>query len=318
MANAVASATASDVLLFNSLFQYDSDAELLALLKGRKRRANVLMILVSEGGIADVAYKVARCLQRSYESYTIFVHGYCKSAGTLCVLGAHGVVMSDSAELGPLDVQIAKRDELGERSSGLVAGEALAALQTQAFEMYEEYFLRILQRSGNAVTFRTASEIASQLTVGLFGPLYAQINPVEVGEMARSMRVANDYGKRLGARSANLTAQALELLCQTYPSHGFVIDADEAKSVFVNVRHPTPDEMALAECLGSDAHTPVEGSDIRFLNDPLPLTTEKADHDKQSRPDVSGEPATVAAHEGANGIFFAPGSEGSVGAQTAG
>jgi hypothetical protein len=309
---ALSAAIDSDILLFNSQFHVDTDHKLLKLVKGRERRSNVLVILVSEGGSADAAYKVARCLQNNYTSFTIYVHGYCKSAGTLCVLGAHAVIMSDSAELGPLDVQVAKRDELGERSSGLVAGQALASLQTRAYEMYEEYFLQILQGSGGLVTFRTASDIALRMTVGLFEPLYAQINPVEVGEMARSMRIARDYGERLGGHSGNMKSDALEYLCETYPSHGFVIDCDEAKSLFKNIREPTDSEHALAESLGPLALRPLQSSQIRFLNDPP--TAERTDDEQEpvnDSPDANNADAAETTGEGASGSIPAADSEGS-------
>lgn len=313
-ANALAEETDSDILLFNSQFQADTDGLVLKLILGRKRRKNVTLILVSEGGIADAAYKIARCLQKSYTSYTAFVHGYCKSAGTLCLLGAHGVVMSVAAELGPLDVQVAKRDELGQRSSGLVAGEALAALKDRAFEMYEEFFLQILQRSEQAVTFRTASDIASQIVVGLFEPLYAQINPVEVGEMARSMRIANDYGQRLGVHSGNLTTSALELLCQTYPSHGFVIDDAEAASLFKNIRCPTDSELHLALLEGL-AQIPMRKPFIAFLNDSI-TTRQDAHHEPPAEPDAAIAAHSSCAREG--GELDATSAEGAVGTEQAG
>jgi hypothetical protein len=270
LAAEIADESDSDILLINSPFEVDTDSKVFRLVKPRSRRRNVTFFLVSEGGNADAAYKVARCLQKNYTRVTAFVHGYCKSAGTLCVLGAHDLIMSDSGELGPLDVQIAKKDELGERSSGLVAGEALASIKSKAFDMYEDFFLQILERSSNLVTFKTASDIALRMTVGLLEPLYAQINPVEVGEMARSMRVANDYGRRLGLYSKNLEDDALELLCQTYPSHGFVIDCDEATSLFRRVRGPTEQEALLASMLGTVAQDPASKPLIAFLNAELP------------------------------------------------
>src|ERR1019366_346405 len=114
--------------------------------------------------------------------------------------------------------------------------------------------------------FRTASDIAAKLTVGLFEPLYSQINPVEVGEVARSMRIAQDYGKRLGGFSKNLKPSALELLCETYPSHGFVIDDSEAESLFKNLRAPTEIEAEIASLLGPLALTPHDKPQIFFLN----------------------------------------------------
>ena len=302
---AYAAATDSDLLLLNSGFEAETDAVVLEAIKSRKRRKNVTMILVTEGGNADAAYKVARFLQKNYTSVTGFVHGYCKSAGTLCLLGVHQLVMSDSAELGPLDVQLAKRDELGQRSSGLVAAEARASLEARALEMYEDYFLQILSRSGYAVTFRTASDIAGQITVGLFEPLYAQINPVEVGEMARSMRIAMDYGKRLGAFSNNLRPQALELLCETYPSHGFVIDDQEATSIFKNLRAPTASELEIASLLGPLATTPQPQARIFFLNEEFKEQPNVTQADAAGAPDPAGQgegkPNDPASAEGATG-----------------
>lgn len=304
-ATAYAEAADCDVLLVNSGFEVDTDAQVLEVIKGRKRRKNVMLLLVTEGGSADAAYKVVRFLQKNYTSITGFVHGYCKSAGTLCLLGVHQMVMSDSAELGPLDVQLTKRDELGQRSSGLVAAEALASLEARAFEMYEDYFLQILSRSGYTITFRTASDIAGRITVGLFEPLYAQINPVEVGEMARSMRVANDYGKRLGAFSGNLRPQALELLCETYPSHGFVIDDQEATSIFKNLRAPTDAEIEIATLLGKIATTPQAKPLIFFLNEELKEQLDVNQSDTAGSPDTAdegqGEPDDPGSAEGATG-----------------
>lgn len=224
-----------DVFLFNSQFNAGLDADIIAQFDRRRRRQNLLLILVSEGGNPDAAYKISRALQKRYERFTAFVHGYCKSAGTLCVLGAHEAVISESGELGPLDVQVAKKDEIGESDSGLVTSEALRSLKNQAFEM-------------------------------LLEPLFAQINPFQVGEMARSMRIAQDYGRRLGAYGQNLTEDALELLCDTYPSHGFVIDNDEAALLFRNHRAPSPEESAIVNALGSVADIPAGKPVLIFLN----------------------------------------------------
>ncbi len=49
--------------------------------------------MVTEGGDADPAYRIARCLQDHYDRFSLFVSGYCKSAGTLVALGAHELQM---------------------------------------------------------------------------------------------------------------------------------------------------------------------------------------------------------------------------------
>lgn len=266
-ANHLAEKFDSDVLLFNSGFMRGIDDDVILKIRSRRRRKNLLLILVTEGGDPDAAYRISRFIQNSYEKFTAFVPGYCKSAGTLCVLGANSLIMSDSAELGPLDIQLYKRDEIGESSSGLVAGEALTALQNKAFGMYEEFFLAIKNRSQNQITFKTASEIALKLAIGLVEPLYQQIDPIQVGEMARSMRIAKDYGQRLRVRSKNFTSDSLEMLLETYPSHGFVIDRSEAQSLLKSVREPSQEEEVLVTLLGDVAHFPGRQQCVRFLSD---------------------------------------------------
>jgi ClpP class serine protease len=118
----------ADVVLFNSEMIRWIDIHFIDSIKTNKKHPNLLLILVTSGGDADVAYRIARCAQDNYERFLVFVSGYCKSAGTLCVMGAHEIIMCDQGELGPLDVQFYKKDELGELNSGLVIEEALKTL----------------------------------------------------------------------------------------------------------------------------------------------------------------------------------------------
>ena len=107
------------------------------------------------GGDADPAYRIARCLQTKYERFLFYVSGYCKSAGTLVAIRAHQLIVSDHGELGPLDVQMSKKDELWETQSGLTVMDTLTMLQDNAFRAFETFFLTLMRNSGGAVTLRT-------------------------------------------------------------------------------------------------------------------------------------------------------------------
>lgn len=267
-ANRIADVLDADVLLINSEIKRGLDNKLIIEVTKRKLRGNIFLILVTPGGDADAAYRIARCLQDYYEKFIAFITGYCKSAGTLCILGATEIVMSDMGELGPLDVQVSKKDELFELSSGLIAQEALQVLQGKAIEMFEDYMLAIKIHSGGQITFKTASEIALKISVGLMEPLYSQIDPIQVGEAARSMRIATAYGERLMIKSKNFSEITLEALRDTYPSHGFVIDKREVKHLFNNVRASSEDEDRLRQSLGELGYVPSEGiMYVQFLSD---------------------------------------------------
>ncbi len=102
----------SDILLINS----GIDREMIRLVTERQnRQQDILVILTTEGGSADAAFRMARCLQSCYRRFTCVIPGWCKSAGTLICIGAHNLLIGDLGELGPLDVQLAKPDELGLR-----------------------------------------------------------------------------------------------------------------------------------------------------------------------------------------------------------
>src|SRR5262245_11961154 len=125
-ANLAAAALDADVLLLNAGLDRSIAAQLIELVAKRNRRQNVLLLLVTSGGDAHGAYQIARCLQTSYAKCLVFVTGYCKSAGTLVAIGAHELIVGSRGELGPLDVQMSKPDELMLRQSGLTATAALS------------------------------------------------------------------------------------------------------------------------------------------------------------------------------------------------
>ncbi len=217
-------------------------------------KPNCLLLLTTLGGDADVAYGMARCLQRKYENgrFVVFVSETCKSAGTLLTIGANELIMTDHSDLGPLDVQLGKPDELGEVISGLTPVQALKFLSDETFKLFEYYFLELMRRSDYRITTKTASEIASRITTGLFAPIYAQLDPMRLGEYRRDMMVAAEYGKRLdqgNLKTGEARSDPLQRLTHEYPSHGFVIDREEAQEIFNMVRPPERQETALAALL---------------------------------------------------------------------
>jgi hypothetical protein len=240
----------------------------------------VLVLLVTSGGDADAAYKIARALQRYYTRFSASIPGYCKSAGTIVATGAHELIIHDHGELGPLDVQMRKPDELWETSSGLTVMEALTTLEQQAYRMLEDCFLSIKGGSGGQVTFKTATEVAVKTVTGLLHPVFEQIDPMHVGEAGRAMNVGSNYGERLGRYGENLRPHALAQLVAGFSSHSFVIDREEAATYFENVREPTPDEEALADALGDAARIPLEQPAWGYLTDEIALQGEEVSVDE--------------------------------------
>ena len=259
-ATALAEETDSDIFLFNSEIRRPWDDEIIHQCENLNRRKNISLILVTEGGDADSAYRIARCFQDMYEKFTCIVPSYCKSAGTLMVIGAHELVMCNSGELGPLDVQMSKKDEIAEFQSGLTVMASLKALHEKSFSAFEHFFLTIKKKSRGAITLRTATSIAAKLTAGLFAPIFQQIEPMHVGEAFRATAISREYGMRLNVESSNVTQRSLEWLIAAYPTHGFVIDRSEATAIFENVREPNESERKLTILLEENASGPLAGN----------------------------------------------------------
>ncbi|MBI4321180.1 MAG: SppA protein [Chloroflexi bacterium] len=249
IANKVAAKQEADVLLYNGIIARPYDQEFIELVRKQKAHANVILMLVTEGGDPDAAYRMARALQRDYEKFICYVSGYCKSAGTLLAIGADELIMCDHGELGPLDIQLSKKDELFGMESGAVAFTAIHRLYGHAFLAFEHFFLTTLRASGFTITTRTAANIATNLTTGLFGPVFQQIDPMHVGKAGREMSIANRYGSLLDQHSRNMQPGALDALVSGYPSQGFVIDREEALDLFRTVRCPDELERGLAYSL---------------------------------------------------------------------
>lgn len=296
MRRIVATANA-DILMFNSPIERHRDRRIIKLLEKRSCKPNLLMILVTNGGDPDAAYRISRCIQNHYDKFTVCVSGTCKSAGTLVLLGAQELAFSDHGEIGPLDIQIAKKDDLWGQESGLTVMTALTALYENAQDAFDHFLVSMTTSSGGRITVRTASEVAAKLTEALYSGISGQIDPIHMGEVNRSMAIAKEYGLRLMRKSKNFDEDALQALISGYPSHSFVIDREEAATKFKAVRECTADEAALFQELEPFSLNPSASPWIKFISDDI-LEEDVANAQTQT--------GTVLEQPGTEGIVASP------------
>ena len=171
-----------------------------------------------------------------------------------------------------------------------------------AIRAYVDFFLHTKGKIGGSITLRTASQIATEMTTGLFAPLYSQIDPLHLGEAARAMSIASQYGKRLLSEGQNIEESALDFILSEYPSHGFVIDRNEASMLFRNVRKPKESEKILEDMLGDQARWPenngtVERLPYKFLSTERPVAKSE-DGQKHSEEDDEDNNAKLGNVEG--------------------
>jgi len=259
---AVAEELDADVILYNGEITQGDWLSFREECMRNKRRINALFILVSPGGDPDAAYKIARILQSTYKRVSVFIPGWCKSAGTLIAIASSTLYISDTGELGPLDIQLAKQDELDEMASGLLLDATMKTLEQTASRMFISMLKTIRRETG--ISTRLASRLSADMVIGLLDPVFGQVEPMKIGEIARAMNITRAYGFRLAQSSKSLSdPQMLDFLINAYPDHGFVIDREEAKFIFKDVREPTASLSQLALTMGDMALVPICGAQAR-------------------------------------------------------
>lgn len=221
-------------------------------------RSSACLILVTSGGDPDAAYRISKLIQKKYDHFKVLIPGWCKSAGTLLAIGAEEIIYGPLGELGPLDVQMGKKDELYGYTSGLDVQYAINHIQNTGFKFFKDSMLNTMRVSRFQVTLKTAAEIATGLAQSYICKMTEQISPMAVGETVRIMGMADAYGTRLNEKFKNLRDQdSLDRLVSGYPSHGFVIDEEEAESLFNNVSPANGCYEELVDALGMEGCFPV-------------------------------------------------------------
>lgn len=273
-AEAVSNEYDADVIIYSGRIDDNGLSEIIGIVADAPRRPNCLLILTTNGGLPNSGYQIARLLQKSYKKFILYSPGANKSAGTLIALGAHTLVMDIFSELGPLDIQGPSGEDIMGQRSGLISRAALENLNELSYELFEHILVRMKIRFGEKFSFRLASDIATTLTSQMFSSIYGQISPEVLGTDFRDLNVGTEYGARLAKYSQNPLPTTVTKLVRKYPSHDFIIDEDEAKTLFRSVQAPTETLYALIKHLSEIVYSEQKTLFVKRLRRPAPTSTE--------------------------------------------
>lgn len=284
-----------DIFIYAGAISIDGYELICDRLRVGRQSEKALLVLATPGGDPHAGFRIARAIQHEYGQFDVLVPRYCKSAGTLVALGAKTLFMDDMSELGPLDIQVKKNDEVVGRNSGLDIIQAVNYLQNQTLTAFQTYLVGLTQDVG--LSTKVASDISSKLTTGLFEPISAQIDPVRLAEMQRATEVAFEYGSRLASHGRNLRPDGLSKLVNGYPSHGFVIDRKEARNIFTEVKKPSGFLAELSKALrdSTEIHINARKPVVYIAHYELNLDGE-AD-EPQNAPNANAGPASLTPSE---------------------
>ncbi len=193
---------------------------------GKQKRLD--LYIVSQGGFANPAYKIARLFQNySEDKFSVLVPYYAKSAATILSLGADEIIMGPSSELGPIDPQLISKDNF--QISALTLKESL------------DYITKAIKKDPE--------------TAPLYVPMMDKMNLMELGHFEREIESAKQYATEL------LTSRKRKKLEKTdaqevankfvkeYKTHGFVIDAKMACSLLGDTIKEINSEDNLWKCM---------------------------------------------------------------------
>ena len=217
------------MVLYDEMQMIESDADsIYAAVTKFSETKPILLILHSSGGYVGPAYLIGKLLHEySGGAFDIAVPRRAKSGATLVCCAANHIHMGSLSELGPIDPQFEGLPALGLKS----------AIQHIA-ELTAEY--------------PHATALLSQY-------MSQTIRPIHLGYYERVAESAVQYADRLLQPHADSLGQQpakiAKDLVYSYKDHGFVIDKQEAQSIFGDkvVLHNTPEYQvgnALYQALG--------------------------------------------------------------------
>ena len=267
-----------DIFMYSGPIERGCDLKFINKIKDEKDSDTCLIIMTSNGGNPDAAYKMAKYLQIAYDDYSVLIPGLCKSAATLFVLGAKELIFGPYGELGPLDIQFQKEDKLFTQESGLNIMKTLELLEKHTIKTFDEILISIFEKTRGVISFETASNVATKMISALYGPIYSQIDPSELGARARDMKICEHYAKNLNI--GNLKNDSLRKLISEYPSHSFVIDYSDAEELFETVRQTTKEENELLSKIPFDIHFSLDIPKIEKWSEPKSLITDENENEK--------------------------------------
>jgi hypothetical protein len=190
----------------------DDTVGFVDLLHNVPKEHNLDLLLHTGGGDIDAAEKVISMVRTRVGNAVlrIVVPDYAKSAGTLMVLGADFVVMSDTSELGPIDPQIFLADTNGNRIRHSIQN------YLDAYKSYCE----ILKKDPSNVAAQVMLKKLDPSTVKLFEAVHDRARVFAERQLAQGMF----------RKGGNWSQAASELLdTKRWQSHGQMISWQDAQ-----------------------------------------------------------------------------------------
>lgn len=182
------------------------------------------LILDTNGGHTSTAWRIINLLKSFGDEIEVIVANKAMSAGTLMALGAHSIVMTKQAALGPIDPSLTNHALSPKAVPPAVPQPQMVPVSAEAVRGY-------LDEAKKYVSDPTA--LASVWT-----HLANEIHPLVLGELFRLGGQIRAMAKDLLAIQVSDVAKQdkiINLLCSDSGSHDYTINRRYAKDIGLNV-----------------------------------------------------------------------------------
>lgn len=181
------------------------------------------------------AYWIAKTLRSCCKKLNIFVPYIAKSAWTFIVLSADSICLWPLWELWPLDVQL---KEVGDdwkiiQKSALEEFKALEQIKKQNILTLDD--TNTLLSGATKLNLKDIIHLSSEFTWETSGRLYDHVDLKKLWNYSRELEVGRWYAIKIlsefGGMDVQMANEIVYKLVYWYPSHSFIIDDVEAKTL---------------------------------------------------------------------------------------
>ena len=153
----LAQLTEGNTMSLNGDIGPESFVEVVTHLDNMDKLEDFTLVLNSNGGFIEFAFRIAKAIRGKCDRLTVFVPARAKSAATLLALASDEILFGRFGELGPLDPQVPDLTGGSGLRSPLEIMKGLEFLRNYYIETFDVTVLFLLQRAGMDVahTFET-------------------------------------------------------------------------------------------------------------------------------------------------------------------
>lgn len=223
---------------------------------------DVTVLIDCGGGSIDAAYQIVRFLRHHCKKIRVLVPRWAKSAATFICLGSDEIIMSEVAELGPLDAQLTDPRNPLKTMSALDGFKALEALRKFSMESFDLMTISLIERI-REMPLKDMMAEADNFVTRLATPVFAKFEPLDLGAYSQALKLGEEYLKRVipltshGRSRRKGQQEVIDDVIWKYPSHTFVIDYAEAKRLGLSVRLLKEEESRVVQKIMPHCMTPL-------------------------------------------------------------